>query len=111
MEIINFNSPWNGNSLHSKIHCNYFTTIRIHNSDKYVLNKKYVITYKDKSIKMAQIIKIRQATLSTLSELYFYLDCGYSKENSIKMFETMYRLKPGQVDTLVFDVILLETIK
>ena len=67
--------------------------------------------FRETNIKLAKIIRIHQTTASKLSDLFFYLDTGYSKVKSLKMIETMYRFKGNDIDSKIFDVILLETVK
>jgi len=111
MEILRFSSNWNGTAFHFKIHCNYFTTFRLHNAEKYKLNETYQIQFLDKPVKYARIIKLITAPASNLSDMFYYLDCGYSKVKSLIMIQKMYKLSEEDLSSTLFDIILLETIK
>jgi hypothetical protein len=111
MQTITFNQHWNGSYEHSKYNNNYFTTLRLHNPNKYKLNEVYNINDRHKTIKQACIIKLVQKTAVALSDMFFYLDTGYSKEKSLQIIKTMYRFSNEEMQTKIFDVILLETIK
>lgn len=111
MEVLRFSSNWNGTAFHFKIHCNYFTTFRLHNAEKYKLNEIYNIHFCDKPVKQARIIKLITAPTSNLSDMFYFLDTGYCKEKTLKMIQKMYKLSEEDLKTTLFDIILLETIK
>jgi hypothetical protein len=77
----------------------------------YELNKTYQINFGNKQIKYARIIKLITAPASNLSDMFYYLDTGYSKEKSLKMIQKMYKLSEVDLKSTLFDIILLETIK
>ena len=111
MDALNFNSSWNGSKFHNKIHNKYFTSIRLENPEKFILNKSYVIEFKHQPVKIAKIIRLVSSTLPKLSELYFFLDCGYNKIDSLKLFATMYRFNSVQLENQLFYIMLFETVE
>lgn len=102
---INFSYNWN-----NKLECNCFTTLRLTNQNKYQTGKIYQIKLKNVEKKLARIIEIKVFELSKINEFISRLDTGYSKEETIKIINKMYKLTSYQQETS-FMLILLETVK
>jgi hypothetical protein len=109
MYEINFSESCNGSVVHNKLHNEYFTTIRLRNEDKWKMGIRYVINYKNKSIKMATIISIVPCSLNDFSDLFYFLDFGMSKKSSIKKMQQIYSLKDADLSIRLFNVLLLKT--
>jgi len=109
-KTLDFSYSWNGSPFHFKIHNKYFTSIRLHNPEKYSLNNTYSIFYNKQFIKHAKPVIIRKSSLNGLSDLFFFLDTGYSKEASLKIFGRIYKMREPDFNTMLFDVILFETV-
>ena len=103
-DVINFSTNWN-----NKLACKFFTTIRLKNENKYVHNKLYTIHLKNQPIKQAEIIQIKNFTLSQLTEVIASLDTGYCLEDTKSMLNQMYSKKVN-VNTHPFSLILLKTV-
>lgn len=92
--------------------CDYFTTIRIHNLEKYKVGEIYNIELTLKAGKVikqqVQCIHIENLKLENISDSVFYNDCGLSKEKAIKMIETMYSKYIVNVHEILWSVIVLK---
>lgn len=99
---INFNYNWN-----NKLNCKSYTTIRVYNKVKYVLNFCYGIYLKKEYLHTSQIVDIKNFKLKDISNFMAYLDTGYSKEETIDIIRKMY--KNDSLD-LVYSFILLNKI-
>ena len=110
MQNLVFTAAWNGSQFHNKIHCKYFTTLRLPNEKKYVLNERYAVYLSEKCIKSAKLIKITPCTLTQLTDTFFHLDTGYNKETSINIFKRIYRLKDNDEASTIFWLMLYETV-
>ena len=104
METIKFSTNWNQN-----LHCNAFTTIRLHNPTKYQKGRTYEIKHKDSLIGYATAMDVHSFTIDQLNEWRAYLDTGYSAAETRAVLEKMYK----KVDwtTQKLDVILLLKVK
>ena len=111
MDSINFSSYWNGNKYHHKLMNHYFSTIRLRNSQKWIVGKTLPIYIKKKYIKTAEILSVINIRLADLPDVYYYLDTGYSKKESIKMICTMYRLTEVEVNEKIFSMITFRTVE
>lgn len=101
MDDIFFSYNWN-----KKLNCNAFSTIRIMQPDKYVLNKNYCIWLKRENIFEASIINITPFFLKDLTENMAYLDTGYSKEKATSIIKKMYPRVNFETKKLAFYLLL-----
>lgn len=90
MELIeiNFSTNWN-NKLNNKC----FSTIRIFNNKKYILNYNYKILLNNNYLYDAKIIYEKGFYINQLSEPMAFLDTGYSKNETIEILKKMYKNK------------------
>ena len=102
MEIIRFSYNWN-NKLTNKA----FTTIRLHNPNKYKRNGLYKIECNGKATGIAKIKDIRTFPLASLNDFITYLDTGYNVAETVKLLQTMYKNKSVQWETQKLDFCLL----
>lgn len=108
MNIIDFNYNWN-----NKLNNTAFTTIRLRNDKKYVINNKFYIdlhTGKNKVSKgIATIIDIKHFTINKLNNYIAFLDTGYNSTEATRIIQTMYKNKipPINWDTQELSLILL----
>jgi hypothetical protein len=86
MEAIKFSYNWN-NKLNNKA----FTTIRLHNPNKYQQGKQYRIECKGELKGIAVLHEIRVFTTDKLNDFVTYLDTGYNVHDTIKLLKTMYK--------------------
>lgn len=82
---INFNYNWN-----NKLQCKIFTTIRLENPKKYIINEKYEIFLKEKSLGIAQIVDIKNMFLKDINEYIAGIDTGYNAEECKNIILKMY---------------------
>jgi hypothetical protein len=99
-EKILFSYNWN-NKLQNKA----FTTIRLHNPNKYIIGKVYDIEINDNKKGTATLQDVRVLRIDQLNDFICYLDTGYSRENTIKMLQRMY--KKININNSLFDFCLL----
>ncbi len=99
-QTINFSYNWNG-----KLNNKAFTTIRLHNPNKYKVGNKYDIELKNQPKGIAQLKEKRVLSLNQLNEFVCYLDTGYSKAETISIIKRMY--KNVNLKTAMFDFCLL----
>lgn len=100
--ILKFTSNFN-----SKLNCRAFTTIRPRNDKKFILNHIYDIELKGNIIYTAQIISINHFMLLSLTDSMAYLDCGYNKNDTIKMIEKIYMKSINDVYNIYWSYICL----
>ena len=102
-DIINFSTNWN-----NKLDCMAFTTIRLKNSAKYQIGKKYEIHLKNTLKKRARIEDIKTIYFDQINQYIAYIDTGYSLEEVKKILIKMY--PKINVQTQPFYFILLKSL-
>jgi len=103
MHNIKFSTNWN-----NKLYCKAFTSIRIHNDNKYIPGELYKVDLELNSITTkemgtARLVEKRIFKLKELNEFIAYIDTGYGKDAVRKILDTMYK-NPG--DETKFDYLL-----
>ena len=98
--FLKFSFNWN-NKLTNKA----FTTIRIHNPKKYIINQEYNIEISGRATGTAILKAITTVKGSNLNEFICYLDTGYSKAETLIILKRMY--KGIDVENTLFDFCLL----
>lgn len=84
-EEIKFSYNWN-----NKLHCTYFTTIRLRNDRKYQKGKDYRITIKGEKIGEATIQDIRHFKINQINNYITGLDMGYDCKTGVEIIKKMY---------------------
>jgi hypothetical protein len=84
MKQIKFSQNWN-----NKLDCNYFTTIRLL-SKKYQIGETYEIVENEVTKLNATALDVIAIKTDSLNDFICYLDTGYSKDETIAMFQKMY---------------------
>ena len=102
MEKIKFSYNWN-NKLTNKA----FTTIRLHNRQKYRQGERYEIELNGKILGVAILQDIRQTILANLNNFITYLDTGYNVAETKSILQRMYKAKPINWDVQKLDFCLL----
>lgn len=102
-EILNFSYDWN-----KKLYCNFFTTIRLENPNKYSTGKKYRIFLKNLHIKDAEIVEIKTIKIDKINNFIAGIDTGYNIETCIEIIKKMYPKSNWNTQKIYF--ILLKTI-
>ena len=104
MKKINFSTNWNG-----KLGCSVYTTIRLQNISKYKTGDLYDVRLNGKPHHKAKILGIKTLpSIYHLSSFVCYLDTGYSAEETIGIFEKMYKAKVRNLQVQPFSIILLK---
>ena len=85
MDTIKFSYNWN-NKLRNKA----FTTIRLHNPNRYRKGEQYEIKLKTEPLGVAILHDVRCLTLSQLNDFICYLDTGYNLPETMQIFKRMY---------------------
>jgi hypothetical protein len=86
MRVIPFSYNWN-----KKLDCDAFTTIRIYQPEKYVIDETYQIDLNKAEFCKGTIIDIKKFWLKDLNDFIAYLDTGYDKEECKKIITLMYK--------------------
>ena len=97
---INFSYNCN-NKLDNKA----FTTIRLHNPNKYIVEKEYNILLNEIPKGVAVLQDKRTFGIIKLTDFICYLDTGYNQIQTINMLKRMY--KNINLNTALFDLCLL----
>ena len=97
---IRFTTNWNNKLLNKA-----FTTIRIHNPNKYIVGSVYNIELNGKPQGKAILRIIKTLRLSQLNDFICFIDTGYNKEHTTQILSRMY---PGvNLNEVLFDFCLL----
>lgn len=99
MREIKFSYNWN-----NKLDCKAFTTLRLHNPNKYKKGEEYKVFLKEEELVPVVIAGIRVIPFKDINDYIARLDTGYSLEECRKIIKRMF--KHVEDDTL-FDFILL----
>lgn len=106
MNQIIFSTNWN-NKLDNKV----FSTIRLQNTHKYKLQEIYEIIDKSQNKTFQAVcVYIHHFQLQNLPEGTAWLDTGYSRAETIRIIERMYKHKDVNVHQSMFSLILLKKI-
>lgn len=103
MRTINFSTNWN-----NKLDCDAFTTIRLENPSKYIVNEVYSIQLQNKHLFNARIESIKPFKLDKLNNFMARIDTGYSAKVCTGIIEKMYGNVDLKVKPLWFILILKE---
>lgn len=97
---IPFSTNWN-----NKLACSVFTTIRIHQPNKFKLGVKGEVTLRTKELGEVEIIGLMTVNATDLTEMLCYIDTGYSKKETLQLLEEMYKKPVAQIKV---DVLFLK---
>jgi len=106
MNKIEFSQNWN-----EKLCCDFFTSIRLHNTNKYAPGNilEYEVKLRNSIQKgKIQVVHVHVSRLSDIPDFFFFTDMGYSKKLGIEMMETMYKNKQIDIRTAFFDIIVFK---
>jgi hypothetical protein len=106
MDTLRFSTNWN-----HKLDCDCFTSIREYSKERFFPGREIQIELKGEAICKARVVLVRECYIDNLTELDCYLDTGYSKAETIRILETMYKNRPVNVHTQKFALVLLKKIK
>lgn len=93
MDIINYSQNWN-----NKLFCNCWSTIRIDQPDRFVLDKVFSHVLRDKEDrelfqKQGKLVYVKLMLLANINEATARLDSGLSAEKCKAMISIMYKNK------------------
>jgi len=103
-DIISFSNNWN-NKLDNKA----FTTIRLHNPNKYRQGLLYEIELKGETRGKAELREIRTLRATQFNNFICHLDTGYNKRETMEILKRMY--SGLDLETALFDFCLLVYVK
>ena len=86
MDTISFSYNWN-----NKLHCNFFTTIRALNPNKYRAGVQHEVLLKDDCLGIAEIVSVKAIYGRDINEYIAGLDTGYSVDETLKILSRMYK--------------------
>jgi hypothetical protein len=86
LPVIRFSFNWN-----NKLTNRAFTTLRIHNPNKYVVGQHYEIELKGQPKGTATLTQKRVIRLAELNDFICYLDTGYNRNETIAIIKRMYK--------------------
>lgn len=95
-----FSSNYNGKLLLDK-----FSTIRLHNSDRYYINACHLICLNKNKIGVAKIVAIKQIPYSSIDDTISFIDSNCNANYLRGMFSNFYPSINFNVNTL-FDYIV-----
>jgi len=98
--VIRFSFNWNG-----KLNNRAFTTIRVHNPNRYTIGKTYQIELNGQHKGKATLQDKRVLRADQLNSFICYLDTGYSQAETLNILKRMY--KNMDLQTALFDFCLL----
>jgi len=101
---LSFTTNWNG-----KLNCSCFTTLRLHNHEKYFAGAVMNIILNGQLKGKAVIIQVNYFTIEKINEFVARIDTGYSATECQKMIKEMYKNNPRiNWKTQLLDFCLLE---
>jgi len=97
--VIKFSQNWNG-----KLYCPHFTTVRLHNPEKYEKGRSYQVEFKQFGF-LALCLDLKIIKAGSFNDFIAYLDAGVSATKFRSIMQSMY----GPItDDRLFDLLLLQ---
>lgn len=103
MNKLEFSTNWN-----KKLNCKCFTTIRLHNPQKYFIGEVYAIILNNKTIGFAKLKDLRQIKISEITNFMSFLDTGYNAATTQDIIKSIYKTKHLNFETQIFDYCVFE---
>lgn len=108
-EQLIFSTNWN-----NKLQCTCFSTIRLRNDKRYMLNKSFDIVSRAGSANVdwgkARIVSITHFRLSQLTEAMAFIDTAYGRSECQGIIRTIYKNIVSNFETQDFSFIILKKI-
>lgn len=104
MEALSFSYNWN-----NKLHCNYFTTLRLYNEKKYFVGNKLAVDLNMEQLKVAEVVGHKKILITDINDFIAGLDTGYTVTETVNILKRMYPKANWQTQYLSF--VLLKTVK
>lgn len=102
-KVLRFNHNWN-----NKLCCRFFTTLRLWNPDKYVLNMAFQVYLGQEYLGIAELKGARKTKSANLNAFVCGIDTGYSVAETQKILNRMYK---GKEDTKGLGLYLFRWVK
>jgi hypothetical protein len=110
MKTIKFSCNWN-----KKLNCDYFTTIRLHNPEKYKPENCHNILLLENGVwrdyGLAEIVSVRILRLHQLNEFICGLDTGYTVYDTKQILHRMYKDRIKDINQAEFSFVLYRKVK
>lgn len=104
MKKIKFSKNWN-----NKLDCDYYTTIRVWNPNKYQVNENYEIILNDKIKHVATIVDVKKIFFKDINNWISRLDAGLTEQEFKAMMCKMYQAKATKpMEEIAFAWVLLK---
>lgn len=103
---LKFSHNWN-----RKLHCDYFTTIRIHNEEKYRPGNKLDVIWGGQNCDPVEIIDRKVFFLKDMNHFMASLDTGYTLEEAKEIIRKIYSNVKPSPDQIRYDFVLCKWIK
>ena len=100
-----FSRNWNG-KLSKGNGARAFTTIRLHNPQKYWVGAIHAISLKGEDLGDAKIEQVKTILVSKIDSYTAWLDTGYNADATRTMLKNMYK-NVGLDDDFLVDVVLM----
>ena len=105
MDTTKFSTNWN-----KKLNCDYFTTLRLKNPEKYKVGARHKIKLQERGVLrdygIAEIIDVKNIRLHQLNTFICGLDTGYSVDETKQLLHTMYKNIVEDVNKADFNLVL-----
>lgn len=103
-ETLSFSTNWN-----NKLECDYFTTLRLFNTKKFIKGKIFNVTGRPNRFCFdAEVIDVKNTSINTISDWMAYLDTGYSAEETKEILRTMYKKYFPNATNIELNYVLLK---
>ena len=110
LKSIKFTYNWN-----NKLKCNYFTTMRLANPEKYKVGNQHKILFLENGVYrdygIGEIVAIRNLRLHQLNIFICGLDTGYSVDQTKQIIYKMYKNRIADINHADFNLVLYRKIK
>lgn len=92
IHVLRFSFNWN-----NKLGCKSFSTLRLYNEARYVVNTPFQVYLKDQYLGIAELRAVRKTKSTNLNEFVCQLDTGYGVAETQKILKRMYKGKEETV--------------
>lgn len=103
MNKLEFSTNWN-----KKLNCKCFTTIRLHNPQKYFIGEVFAIMLNEKNVGFAKLKDLKQIKIDEINNFMSFLDTGYNAATTKEIIKNIYKSKQINFETQVFDYCVFE---
>jgi hypothetical protein len=105
MKTTKFTCNWN-----KKLGCDFFTTLRLHNPEKYLPGNKHKILLQENGVwrdyGMAEVVSVRILRLHQFNEFICGLDSGCTVDETKNILYNLYKERLKDFNKAEFDLVL-----